>query len=246
MICPKCGLTIEGRASRCPRCLAVIPKENQDGAANNSGPADSGIGSGYRSQSTGRPVPPQTPNYGGPYQNQYNPGAHGGPRQNAGYQQQQGGGYQQPYAPQPGAQWSGNPESPIYWIAQVFKKYAVFDGRARRKEYWLFTLFNCIISFVLSLFLRSSLSSFMMYLFSGYGPSLGILGFWGILLLLYNIAVFSPSLAVGVRRLHDTGRSGYNLLLSLIPIVGAILLIVYLAEDSKPGPNQYGPNPKTP
>jgi uncharacterized membrane protein YhaH (DUF805 family) len=238
----------------------VIPKENQDRAANNRSPsaANTGSGASYAgsggSQNTGRPAPP--PNYGGP-QNPYNsgasgPGAYGGPRQNAGYQQ--GGGYQQqqgnypqqPASPRPGAGWSGNPESPVYWVAQVFKKYAVFDGRARRKEYWLFTLFNCIVSFVLSLFLQSSLSSFIAGFMYGYSPSLGSLGFWGILLLLYNIGVFIPSLAVGVRRLHDTGRSGYYLLFSLIPIVGAILLIVYLAEDSKPGPNQYGPNPKTP
>lgn len=69
---------------------------------------------------------------------------------------------------------------------------------------------------------------------TGYGPIAG----------LYTLAVLLPALAVAARRLHDTGRSGWLLLLALIPLIGAIILIVFHAQDSKPGPNKYGPNPK--
>lgn len=66
----------------------------------------------------------------------------------------------------------------------------------------------------------------------------------GLLGLLYSIAILVPSIAVGVRRLHDTGRSGWWLLIGLIPIVGWIIAIMWLATDSQTGTNTYGPNPK--
>lgn len=66
----------------------------------------------------------------------------------------------------------------------------------------------------------------------------------GILGTLYMLAVLLPGIAVGVRRLHDTGRSGWWLLISLVPLIGAIILLVFLVQDSQPGENQYGPNPK--
>jgi len=111
------------------------------------------------------------------------------------------------------------------WYLDVLKKYAVFSGRARRKEYWMFVLFNLIITLVLALIER---------LVSG--P--------GILANLYSLAMLIPGLAVAVRRLHDTNRSGWWILIGLVPIVGVIILIVFQAEDSQPGDNQYGPNPK--
>jgi hypothetical protein len=72
----------------------------------------------------------------------------------------------------------------------------------------------------------------------------GILGTGSVLRLLFALAIFLPGLAVAVRRLHDTGRSGWWLLLSFIPIVGAIILIVWLATDGDPNPNMHGPSPK--
>lgn len=111
-----------------------------------------------------------------------------------------------------------------YYI-EVLKKYAVFSGRARRKEYWMFVLFNFIISIAISL-----VTTFI-----------GALSF---LSPLYTLAILIPSIAVGVRRLHDTNRSGWWFLLAFIPVIGAIVLIVFLAQDSQPGENQYGPNPK--
>jgi uncharacterized membrane protein YhaH (DUF805 family) len=111
------------------------------------------------------------------------------------------------------------------WYLDVLKKYAVFTGRARRKEYWMFALFNVIIAIAL-------------------GIIEGIVGGPGVLGGLYGLAVLIPSIAVGVRRLHDTGRSGWWILIGLVPVIGFIVLIVFFATDGQPGTNQYGPNPK--
>jgi uncharacterized membrane protein YhaH (DUF805 family) len=117
------------------------------------------------------------------------------------------------------------------YYTDVLKKYAVFDGRARRKEYWMFVLWNIIVSLVLSVIL-------------------GVIGLVlhmaavSFLLGVYSLAVLIPGIAVGVRRLHDTGRTGWWLFIGFVPLVGAIVLLVFVVQDSKPGENQYGPNPK--
>ena len=120
------------------------------------------------------------------------------------------------------------------WYIGVLKKYAEFSGRARRKEYWMFFLFNFIISIILAIVDVMVLGS------SGDGsnPSIGMLG------LIYALAVLVPSLAVGVRRLHDIGRTGWWLLIAFIPVVGVIVLLIFTVMDSTPGDNEYGPNPK--
>ena len=122
------------------------------------------------------------------------------------------------------------------WYITVLKKYAVFSGRARRKEYWMFVLFNIIFSFALGLIDGIALSCL--------GIDTGSTKF-GILGTIYSLAIFVPALAVAVRRLHDTNRSGWWLLIGLIPFIGAIILIIFFVMDSQPGDNQYGPNPKT-
>lgn len=104
------------------------------------------------------------------------------------------------------------------------KKYATFSGRARRKEFWMFALVNCLIA-VACMVLDSAL---------GTEKWIGNI---------YSIAVLLPSLAVSCRRLHDIGKSGWWMLIGLIPIVG-ILLLVYVCKNSVQGENQYGPNPK--
>lgn len=116
------------------------------------------------------------------------------------------------------------------WYMEVLRKYAVFSGRSRRTEYWMFVLFNLIISVVLGFLDR------MTGLLQDNG--IGVLGG------LYSLAVLIPSIAVSIRRLHDTGRSGWWLLLAFIPLIGGIVLIVFMAQDGEPQPNQYGPNPK--
>jgi uncharacterized membrane protein YhaH (DUF805 family) len=111
------------------------------------------------------------------------------------------------------------------WYLDVLKKYAVFNGRARRKEYWMFFLFNIIIAVVL-------------------GVVEGIVGGPGVLGALYGLAVLLPGIGVSIRRLHDTDRSGWWLLIGLVPLIGAIVLLVFFVQDSQAAENQYGPNPK--
>jgi uncharacterized membrane protein YhaH (DUF805 family) len=117
------------------------------------------------------------------------------------------------------------------WYLQVLKKYAVFTGRAQRAEYWYFFLFNLLITIGLA-FIDGLLGTYSAE--NGYGLLSG----------LYMLAVLIPGIAVGVRRLHDTSRSGWWMLIGLIPLVGAIVLIVFFVMDSTPGANQHGPNPK--
>ncbi len=111
------------------------------------------------------------------------------------------------------------------WYLAVLRKYAVFSGRARRTEYWMFVLINLIVALVL-------------------GAIDGLLGSQGLLGGLYSLAVLIPSLAVAVRRLHDTNRSGWWILINLIPLIGWIIFIIFAVQDSQPGANQHGPNPK--
>ncbi|MBB5119398.1 uncharacterized membrane protein YhaH (DUF805 family) [Streptomyces eurocidicus] len=107
----------------------------------------------------------------------------------------------------------------------VLKKYATFSGRAGRPEFWMFTLISVVISIVLA----------VLDMVLGTDPLLGTV---------YSLAVLLPSLAVGARRLHDTDRSGWWLLISLIPIVGFIVLVIFWASAGKPHANAYGPTPQ--
>ncbi len=118
-----------------------------------------------------------------------------------------------------------------YFISCIKDKYCCFSGRARRKEYWMFVLFNIIFSLVVG--------------FIG-GFLYGVTNVTAFLYLstIFNLAMFLPGLSVGVRRLHDTDKSGWFVLLALIPIVGAIILLVFMCLDSNPGANRFGPNPK--
>ncbi len=114
------------------------------------------------------------------------------------------------------------------WYLQVLKRYAEFSGRSRRKEFWFFALFNIIIAVglgVVDTILAMSIG--VMFL----NP-------------LYFLAVLVPTLAVSVRRLHDTGRSGWWILLGFVPVLGLVIL-VFMFMDSQPGDNEYGPNPKS-
>ena len=107
---------------------------------------------------------------------------------------------------------------------EVLQKYAVFDGRAKRSEYWLFTLIQIIIFTVL----------YALFLAAG---QLFLVVYW-----LYALATLIPSLAVTVRRLHDTGRSGWWILIGLVPLVGLIVLIIFMVMESADD-NEHGPRP---
>jgi uncharacterized membrane protein YhaH (DUF805 family) len=117
------------------------------------------------------------------------------------------------------------------WYLKVLKQYADFNGRARRKEYWMFVLFNMIFAIV-AMILDNVLGIAMEGI--GYGPLYG----------LYLLAIIIPSIAVGVRRLHDIGKSGWMMLISFIPLIGGIWLLVLFVTDGNPGENEYGANPK--
>ena len=117
------------------------------------------------------------------------------------------------------------------WFLTVLKKYAVFTGRAQRAEYWYFVLIYTIIYFVLGFVDRMFGATRLQE-----GP--------GLLAGIFVLATLIPSLAVGARRLHDTNRSGWWLLISLVPLIGWIVLLVFTVQDSTPGDNRFGPNPK--
>lgn len=118
----------------------------------------------------------------------------------------------------------------------VLKKYAVFEGRARRAEYWYFCLFNIIISMILSI-LGKAIGVFNIT-FGTFGSEINILS------AIYGLVLLIPGLAVAVRRLHDVGKSGWMILINLIPLIGTIWILILMIRNSVPGDNEYGPNPK--
>tara|TARA_B100000795_G_C22755200_1_gene421192 strand:- start:1099 stop:1464 length:366 start_codon:yes stop_codon:yes gene_type:complete len=118
------------------------------------------------------------------------------------------------------------------WYLKVLKQYADFDGRARRTEYWMYTLVNILVIVVLALLDNLTGMSYMEGMPYGY------------LTLLYTLAVFIPGLAVAIRRLHDMGKSGWWYLIGLVPFIGGIWLVILLATDGQPQENEYGSNPK--
>ena len=127
------------------------------------------------------------------------------------------------------------------WYLKVVRdNYANFSGRAQRAEFWWFVLVNLII-LILAMIADNLSGLAFEYVdpFTGVAVSMG----YGWIYTIYALATFLPALAVSVRRLHDTDRSGWLLLLNLVPCVGIILLVWYCG-DSTPGDNQYGPNPK--
>jgi uncharacterized membrane protein YhaH (DUF805 family) len=117
------------------------------------------------------------------------------------------------------------------WFIEALKKYGVFSGRSRRKEYWYFVLFVAIISIVLNI---------IDGLIGAYARSSGV----GLLSSIFSLAILIPSIAVTVRRLHDIDRTGWWVLISLVPLVGWIVLLVFNVQDGTPGSNGYGPDPK--
>lgn len=117
------------------------------------------------------------------------------------------------------------------WYLNAFRNYATFSGRARRKEFWMFVLFNVIAGIVIGM--ADSTLGFVNY-------ETGI----GMLSKLYGMIVFIPYLALTVRRLHDTGRSGWWVLIYLVPLIGILVLLFFASLEGEAGENQYGKNPK--
>ena len=120
--------------------------------------------------------------------------------------------------------------SPLDWATRPLKKYADFSGRAPRAEYWWFYLL-IIIGYVIATILDSML---------GLGQAVGP---YGVIMCVFALAILIPSIAAGIRRLHDTDRSGWWLLIGLVPLIGVIVLIVFFVSQGTQGPNKYGDDP---
>lgn len=131
----------------------------------------------------------------------------------------------------------------IDWYKKVvFENYANFSGRARRSEYWYYTLCNIIIVVALMIPMFTALA-----MSDTNGGEPGILFYISIILIcIYYLATFLPTLAVSVRRLHDTGKSGWYYLVNFIPYVGGLIFLVLTCQDSDIYTNQWGSNPKAP
>lgn len=122
----------------------------------------------------------------------------------------------------------------------AIKNFTNFNGRARRSEFWYFFLFNIIFAVATMILDNIFGTTFKMDLPGGEPLTLP----YGYLYMAYGLFIFLPSLALWTRRLHDVGKSGWFLLIGLIPLIGAIWLLVLALTDSQPGDNKYGPNPK--
>ncbi len=120
-----------------------------------------------------------------------------------------------------------------YFMDAIKNKYAQFDGRARRSEYWYFTLFSVIGFFVIG-----ALATVLGMVNETLGMiAMGIAG-------IYWLAILVPSIAVAVRRWHDLGKPWFWIFIGLIPMVGGIVSLYFMVQDSQPGDNEFGPNPK--
>jgi uncharacterized membrane protein YhaH (DUF805 family) len=119
-------------------------------------------------------------------------------------------------------------------VQTCFRKYADFQGRARRAEYWWFVLF-AIIGTVVALLVDALLGAALT------GGGMGLPVFQAA----FSLGIFLPSLAVAIRRLHDTDRSGWWYLIVLVPLIGFIVLIIFFVQRGTEGPNRFGPDPLT-
>lgn len=133
------------------------------------------------------------------------------------------------------------------WMIMPLRKYARFTGRSRRKEYWMFLLFVIVVAIVLSI-LDAALGlggglDHQADLGEG-AASASFNANGGVLTLIFYVAILIPSIAVAVRRLHDIDKSGWWILIGLVPLIGAIVLLVFYCTDGTRGPNRFGADPK--
>ncbi len=130
----------------------------------------------------------------------------------------------------------------LQWMLLPFRRYAEFSGRSRRQEFWMFVLFNYIVAFAWGAVL--GLIMLLLYLMDAREDTMMTICYLLIVPYgLFSLYLIVPSLAVAVRRLHDTDKSGWFILIGMIPLVGGIILIVFYATEGTRGPNRYGPDP---
>ncbi|APO96913.1 DUF805 domain-containing protein [Xanthomonas vesicatoria] len=125
------------------------------------------------------------------------------------------------------------------WMLLPLKRYADFEGRSRRKEYWMFMLLQVIVLVVLGIMF--GIAAAVMGGDNGPGPLAWVVG---AIMAIFVLALIVPSIAVTVRRLHDQGKSGWFYLISFVPYVGGFIVLVFMCLEGTPGPNQYGESPK--
>lgn len=127
----------------------------------------------------------------------------------------------------------------MHWMLMPLRRYADFQGRSRRREYWMFALLNALIGIFVGLVFLLGYAA---------GMSQTEMDTWLMpvvyLASLYSLVAFIPGVAVTIRRLHDTDRSGWNVLWALVPLFGALLLLVYYITEGTRGPNRFGADPK--
>jgi uncharacterized membrane protein YhaH (DUF805 family) len=130
------------------------------------------------------------------------------------------------------------------WMIMPLKRYADFNGRSRRKEYWMFTL-GLILAFLLLFALFAAFAATAGS--SGSDDFESMVGGTGVIVFVVAyLAILIPSIAVQVRRMHDQDKSGWFVLLSLIPYIGGIIIFVFMCMEGTKGPNRFGPDPKNP
>lgn len=227
MNCNFCGKYVADGQRYCPNCGAEV-KQPQGAPQQNYQQQQSYQQPNYQQQ--GYQQQSYQPNYQQPnYQNYQQP------NYNQGYQQPNYG------AAAPANDAIRDDSSLIDVYKHIIKNYANFNGRARRREFWLFMLDNAIINAILyvlgSIFTTVGISS-------GSSAAFAFASVFTALVYVYGIFVLVPTLALTWRRLHDIGRSGGYYFMGFIPLAGPIILLVYECTDSVPGPNMYGGNPK--
>ncbi len=127
------------------------------------------------------------------------------------------------------------------WYVRCLRRYVDFRGRSTRTEYWMFSLINFLISAVMLipvlLVMRGWSGTFDQQFVGAFNTASTPVN-------IYGLATFIPGIAVQVRRLHDVGKSGWWYFIALIPLAGAIVLLIFNCTDSEPGPNKWGDNQK--
>lgn len=212
--CRKCGTLIPDKALFCPKCGTSVKNEN-------------------KCNKCGTVIPPNAswcPNCGAPVTGNANVQSANAHANNA---RQQGPGqdvHSHVHGEKEGMDYEGFTFGESIYSCLI-RKYATFNGRARRSEYWYFYLFCVLMSMSLFLFMFASVQVPYMYY--------AVMAVYGI----FSLGIVIPSLSAMVRRLHDTGRSGWNVLWTLLPFIGSVILLVFLCQDSG-GDNGYGPSPK--
>ncbi len=261
-LCSHCGQQLEDNARFCTRCGTAVPTDMHEPAAPTYTAPVEPVAP-VNEEAYTAPTEPVTPNYPPQFTANNEPAAsnYAQPNADPNYAQPNPA----PQAPYQGTYYADAANNPymnnqasytanqpvhdnnlIEAYKAAFKNYANFQGRTRRRDYWLFYLANVLITLIPTILM--SVSMVMMTVSAATDDEFPISAIFVVIFSLligaYSIAILVPSIAILVRRLHDSGKSGWYALFSLIPYAGGLICLVFCCMDSQVGPNQYGPNPK--